>query len=250
MAGHAPRSAPEAQVTPELDLVLFDCDGVLVDSEGISARCVSDALKQAGYVIDEAEVLERFLGISNPAMCGIIENETGRSLPDGFLDALRRRLLAVSETELHAVDGVVGAVESLTVPVCVASSSHPERIRRYLEITGLDDLLGRNVFSAAMVERGKPAPDLFLLAAERMGAHPHRCVVIEDSEAGVLAGKAAGMTVFGFTGGSHVQAAVHGPKLAAVGADLVFDDLAALPHLLDRFALGRSRSRPSRSDQG
>ena len=216
------------------DLVVFDCDGVLVDSEMLSARCLTEALRAVGYAIDETTAQERFMGISNPSLCAIVEREMGRPLPPGFLDDLRDRLLDVTAGDLQPIDGVGDAIDSLDLPYCVASSSHPDRIRRYLEVTALADRLDRHIFSATMVERGKPAPDLFLFAAEQMGARPDRCVVIEDSKAGVRAGKAAGMTVFGFTGGSHVTQAVHGPKLVAEGADLVFDAMSELPALLRR----------------
>lgn len=227
-------------MTSEVDLVVFDCDGVLVDSEAISARCVAAALRDSGYIIDEASVLERFMGISNPAMCETIENETGRPLPPGFLDALRSRIIRAMEGELRPVEGVRDAVGSLDIPFCVASGSQPDRVRRSLEIAHLDDCLGRHIFSATMVERGKPAPDLFLYAAETMGACPARCVVIEDSPAGVRAGKAAGMTVFGFTGAGHVDSARHGPRLLAAGADLTFEAMDALPDLLRRRASGHA----------
>lgn len=219
-------------MTSDFDLLLFDLDGVLVDSELISARRVADALRQAGYATTEAAVLERFMGVSNPAMCAIVEAEMGHPLPGGFLDTLRRRLLDVSEAELRPIEGAAEVVAGLTLPCCVASSSHPDRVRRYLEITHLADRLAPHIFSATMVAQGKPAPDLFLYAAETMGARPDRCVVVEDSMVGVRAGKAAGMTVFGFTGGAHVDGAVHGPKLLAAGADLVFDAMAALPEAL------------------
>ncbi len=234
-------------MTSEFDLLLFDLDGVLVDSEPISARRVADSLREVGYAITETEVLERFMGVSNPAMCEIVENEMGRPLPEGFLDTLRRRLLDVSEAELHPIDGVPEVVSGLTIPCCVASSSHPDRVRRYLEITHLADRLGQYIFSATMVARGKPAPDLFLYAAGTMGARPDRSVVVEDSTVGVRAGKAAGMTVFGFTGGSHVASADHGPKLLAAGADVTFDAMAALPHFLSHFVIGASSLRPGPS---
>ncbi len=227
-------------MTSEFDLLLFDCDGVLVDSEVMSARCVAESLRSAGYIIDEVAVLERFMGLSNPAMCQIIESEMGRPLPDGFLEDLRNRLLDVSEGELRPINGVGEAVDRLSLPYCVASSSHPDRIRRYLEITHLADRLGRHIFSATMVTRGKPAPDLFLHAARTMGARPDRCIVVEDSKAGVRAGKAAGMTVFGFTGGSHVTSADHAPKLASAGADLTFDAMSELPDLLSSSATERA----------
>ena len=238
MVGDTSSGAMTADAVSAFDLVVFDCDGVLVDSEGLSTRCLTESLRAIGYAVDEATAQERFMGISNPSMCEIVEREMRHPLPPGFLDGLRRRLLDVTAEDLRPIDGVGDAIDGLGVPCCVASSSHPDRIRRYLEVTALTARLGRHIFSATMVERGKPAPDLFLFAAKQMGARPDRCVVIEDSPAGIRAGKAAGMTVFGFTGGSHVSRTAHGPKLLAEGADLVFDAMPELPALLRSHSAG------------
>jgi len=209
-------------------LVIFDCDGVLVDSEIISARCVHRALTAAGYETDEAAILRRFLGISNASMCKLLE-EDGFTVPDDFLAGLRLDLLHVFETELQPIPGIADVLAELDGPRCVASSSNPERIQRALEITGLIGWLAPNLFSATMVSRGKPKPDLFLFAAERMAEAPEDCIVIEDSEAGVTAGRAAGMRVLGFTGGGHVRHDDHAPKLLAAGADRVFEQMTELP---------------------
>jgi HAD superfamily hydrolase (TIGR01509 family) len=213
-------------------LVIFDCDGVLVDSEPISARCVAAALEAAGYEIDESRVLDRFLGLSNQSMCAIVEGEMGCTLPGDFLTCLRRDMLAAFERELGPIEGVAQMLDHLTAPRCVASSSYPERICRSLEITGLKERLAPHLFSATMVARGKPAPDLFLYAAKQMAVAAQACVVVEDSEAGVRAGKAAGMTVIGFAGGSHVTPARHGPKLESAGADVVVDAMTTLAEIL------------------
>jgi len=215
-----------------MDLVIFDMDGVLVDSEIIAARIATRALNQAGYQTDETDVLTRFLGISNVSMLKIVERDSGIRLTDAFLVDLRRDLLAAYEGELQAIPGVDAALGSLTARRCVASSSNPDRIGRSLELTGLSGHFGTDIFSATMVENGKPAPDLFLYAATQMGADPARCVVIEDSEAGVTGAKAAGMAVLGFTGGSHVTHHTHAPKLSVAGADRVFDDMSALLGLI------------------
>ena len=212
-------------------LIIFDCDGVLVDSEIISTRCVHRALATAGCDIEEDTIISRFLGTSNASMCASLEDD-GFTVPDTFLEGLRHDLLAAYETELGPIPGITDVLAGLNGPRCVASSSNPERIRRALELTGLIDWLAPNLFSATMVACGKPAPDLFLFAADRMATAPDDCVVIEDSEAGVLAGKAAGMRVLGFTGGSHVQHEIHAPKLAAAGADAIFRSMQELPHLL------------------
>lgn len=215
-----------------MELILFDFDGVVVDSEIVSARVVTRALNDAGYVTDEASVIDRFLGKANISMVQTIEAETGRTLGNRFIEDLRRDLLAAYESEVRPITGVEAALEALTAPRCIASSSHQERIHRTLTRTGLERFFGDDVFSATMVKKGKPAPDLFLYAADRMGAAPERCIVIEDSVAGVIGAKAAGMTVLGFTGGSHVRHDTHGPKLAAAGADVVFQDMDALLALI------------------
>jgi len=213
-------------------LIIFDCDGVLVDSEPISIRCTAAALTVAGYPIDPAGVLERFLGISTAAMVATVEQETGRSMPPGFVGNLRHTILTAFERELRPMDGIADLLDRLDRPACVASSSVPERIRLSLRVAGLLERLEPDIFSATMVRRGKPAPDLFLLAAERMGVPPSSCIVIEDSAAGVRAGRAAGMTVFGFVGGSHLSPAVARPGLLAEGAHRVFDRMADLNEYL------------------
>jgi len=213
-------------------LVIFDLDGVLVDSEPVSSRVTAAALAEAGIEVSEAEICERFLGISTASMLETIEAEHGRRLPASFQTTLRARILAAFERALEPVAGVPAVLDALPVDRCVASSSHPERIRRSLELTGLLDRLAPHLFSASMVSEGKPAPDLFLLAAARMAVEPSRCLVVEDSAAGIRAGKAAAMTVFGFTGGSHVRSETHGPRLLAAGADAVFAQMVALLGLI------------------
>jgi HAD superfamily hydrolase (TIGR01509 family) len=219
---------------PVIELVIFDCDGVLVDSEITSCRCLAASLCEQGYGIDEAGVRERFLGVSDRAMLDEVERELGRPLPQDFLARLERDTLKAFELELQPIEGVNLALERLSLPCCVASSSDSKRIRRSLELTDLWDRVVPHVFSAAMVANGKPAPDLFLYAAAQMGASPGRSLVIEDSEVGVRAAKAAGMLVFGFTGGSHARHAAFGPQLEAAGADLVFDHMTRLPSLIAR----------------
>jgi HAD superfamily hydrolase (TIGR01509 family) len=216
------------------DLVIFDLDGVLVDSEPISSRLTAAALSEAGIEISEADVCDRFLGVSTAAMLRALEAEHGCRLPEWFQETLRARILKAFEHELEAVPGVPALLDALALKRCVASSSHPDRIRRSLELVGLLDRLAPHLFSAAMVDQGKPAPDLFLLAAARMAAEPLRCLVVEDSEVGIRAAKAAGMTVFGFTGASHVRPETHAPRLEAAGADAVFTEMTALVALVER----------------
>lgn len=219
---------------PRFDLVIFDLDGVLVDSEPISSRITATALSEAGIEISEAEVCDRFLGVSTAAMLRAIEAEHGCGLPACFQGSLRARILEAFEDDLEPVAGIRAALDALALRRCVASSSHPDRIRRSLELVGLLDRFAPNLFSASMVDRGKPAPDLFLLAAARMAADPGRCLVVEDSAVGVQAGKAAGMTVYGFAGASHVRAATHVPRLQAAGADAVFVEMPALVRLVEQ----------------
>jgi HAD superfamily hydrolase (TIGR01509 family) len=216
------------------DLVIFDLDGVLVDSEPIGSRVTAAALREAGIEISEAAVCDRFLGVSTASMLRAIEAEHGRRLPDSFQETLRAQILTAFERELAPVPGVPDLLDALVTKRCVASSSHPDRIRRSLEITGLLERFAPHLFSATMVREGKPAPDLFLLAAARMAAEPTRCLVVEDSEVGVRAGKAAGMTVFGFTGASHLRPKAHAPRLQAAGADAIFAEMPALVALIGR----------------
>jgi HAD superfamily hydrolase (TIGR01509 family) len=213
-------------------LIIFDCDGVLVDSEPISLHYTAAALTSAGYAIDADGVLERFLGISSAAMVAMVEQETRRPMPPGFVENLRHMILAAFERELRPMEGIAELLDRLDRPVCVASSSVPERIRLSLRVTDLLKRLEPNIFSATMVRHGKPAPDLFLLAAERMGVPPAACIVVEDSVAGIRAGRTAGMTVFGFVGGSHLAPAVAGPRLWAQGAHQVFEHMADLNEFL------------------
>lgn len=215
------------------DLVVFDLDGVLVDSEPISCRVTAAALTEAGIPFSETDVCERFLGMSTAAMLREIETEHCCRLPSSFQETLRGRILDAFEDRLEPIAGVVALLDSLVPDRCVASSSHPDRIRRSLELTGLLDRLAPHLFSATMVREGKPAPDLFLLAAAEMRARPARSLVIEDSEVGVRAGRAAGMTVFGFTGGSHVDAEIHALRLRAAGADAIVTEMASLVDVID-----------------
>src|SRR4051812_10124168 len=222
-------------------LVIFDCDGVLVDSEPISLRCTAAALNRFGYPVDEDDVFDRFLGSSTASMVAAVEASLGRGLAPEALDDLRREILDAFGKELRAVPGVAKAVERLDRPFCVASSSIPERIRYSLRITGLLLLFEPDIFSATMVVHGKPAPDLFLLAAKRMKVEPASCIVVEDSIHGARAGKAAGMVVLGFTGGSHIRGNPerernHGERLKDAGATVVFDRLADLPELAREFS--------------
>ena len=219
---------------PPAGLIIFDCDGVLVDSEPLALRVLLEGIAERGIAIEEGLAYERFLGRSLASVIETVQRDFGLALEVDALDRMRDRLYALFRDELRAIDGVAEAIGRLDIPVCVASSSQMERIRLSLEITGLAACFADHIFSATMVANGKPAPDLFLLAASRMRVDPSRCIVIEDSPAGIEAAKCAGMRVFAFTGGSHARSAEHRRRLEALQPDLVFDDMARLPALLGK----------------
>ena len=210
------------------DLVIFDCDGVLVDSEPISISVLVEALAAAGVAMSEAEAHERFLGRSLKSMSEILHDDYGLAVDAAFLETMRKALYARFRAELRPIDGVAETVDRLGIAHCVASSSQPERIRLSLSVTGLIGRFEPNIFSASMVTHGKPAPDLFLHASAAMGIAPGRCVVVEDSPAGIMAAKSAGMRVVAFTGGSHARTPQHREALTALGPDALFDDMREL----------------------
>ncbi|SEC35625.1 haloacid dehalogenase superfamily, subfamily IA, variant 3 with third motif having DD or ED [Rhodobacter sp. 24-YEA-8] len=189
-------------VSPEL--LILDCDGVLIDSEIISAQMLVAELAQLGVEIDLAYVARHFLGRSYPTVMATIRADFGLDLPPEFETGYREALLAAFRRDLRIMPGVAAMLDLLAVPVCVATSSSPRRVETSLGLVGLWDRLGAVTFTASEVARGKPAPDLFLHAAARMGVAPAACLVIEDSLTGLRAAKAAGMEVWRFTGGSHM----------------------------------------------
>ncbi|WP_426609948.1 HAD family hydrolase [Bradyrhizobium sp. McL0616] len=209
------------QDRPKPDLIIFDCDGVLVDSELLSCRCLSEVLAEFGFQLSVAQALELFLGRSTAAI-GQYYRERGEILPDDFLPCLKARVLETFAGALQPIPGVGAVLSELKAPHCVASSSDIDRVSLSLDVTGLVSHFDGRLYTAQMVKHGKPAPDLFLYAAERMRADPSRALVIEDSVSGVLAAKAAGMNVWGFVGGSHYRARDGHAILTAAGADRVF----------------------------
>ncbi|MDQ2725605.1 MAG: HAD family hydrolase [Actinomycetota bacterium] len=208
---------------PPWDLVIFDNDGVLVDSERMANTILGDLLTGYGRPTTTDEAVERHLGTSLGRVRALLEAE-GIVVPSDFEDAYDRRLFAAFDTSLVAVPGVAEVVGALDIPVCVASSGGHERIRRSLTLAGLAAGFEGRIFSAEDVSRGKPAPDLFLHAAAAMGARPGRCAVIEDSPLGVEAANAAGMTAFGYA------AVTPAPRLSE--ASVVFSSMGELPRLL------------------
>src|SRR4051812_20466208 len=202
------------------DLVIFDCDGVLVDSELIGCRVEADLLANIGIPISADEIMGRYVGLSEAAMFADLEARYGRQLPADLAEKLRERIAAAFDAELAAMPGIEGALSAISSARCVASSSKPERLRHTLTITKLLQHFEPHIFSAVQVARGKPAPDLFLFAASHMKATAKACTVIEDSVAGVRAAIAAGMRVIGFTGGSHCGPG-HSARLREAGAATV-----------------------------
>jgi HAD superfamily hydrolase (TIGR01509 family) len=208
------------------ELVIFDCDGVLVDSEPISVRLDVQMLAELGLTMTTEEVIERFVGRSPEVIVEAVEAALGHPPPAGWLERNERELRSRFVAELEPVPGIVEALERISLPMCVASSSPPERLRFKLELTGLYDRFAGRIFSASEVANGKPAPDLFLHAARQMGVEPAGCVVVEDSRYGVQAARAAGMEALGYAGGLTTAEVLAGPRT------VVFDDMRSLPELL------------------
>jgi len=211
-----------------VELVIFDCDGVLVDSEPIMNRVFAQQLCGIGVSIPESEVMRRFVGKTRGQCLALAAEIRGRDLPASFgadwdaaaFDALRK--------EVKPMRGVPEMLRELAVPYCTASNGMPERVRATLGAAGLLPSFEGRIFTSADVAKPKPAPDLFLHAAASMKAAPAKCVVIEDTPTGVKAGSAAGMRVLGYIGSSTSDAAA----LERAGAEAVFDDMSRLPALL------------------
>jgi HAD superfamily hydrolase (TIGR01509 family) len=231
------RPAGRRQIlTPKTDLVIFDCDGVLVDSEVISCRIHAEMLTRHGYPISAEQVALRFLGRSGEEARREIEAEIGRALSDDLETQLKDELYRSFAETLEPIAFIAEALDAIAQPVCVASSGSPERIQTSLTRVGLYERFAPHIFSASEVLNGKPAPDLFLHAAARMQAEPSRCVVIEDSVPGVIGAAKAGMIVLGFFGGSHC-APPHAEALLQAGAAAIFDDMRQLPGMVEQIGL-------------
>jgi HAD superfamily hydrolase (TIGR01509 family) len=212
---------------PYPELTIFDCDGVLVDSERIAIRIDAVVLADLGWPLSEAEIIERFVGRSEEHMVREIEAQLGRRLPANWEANYQDLYVTAFERELRAVEGVVDALDRITSPTCVASSGSHAKIERSLRRTDLYGRFEGRIFSASEVANGKPAPDLFLHAAARLGVPPARCAVVEDSRYGVEAARAAGMAAFGYAGGVTPAHRLEGPRT------VVFSDMRRLPDLLN-----------------
>tara|TARA_B100001123_G_C15023755_1_gene912608 strand:- start:114 stop:785 length:672 start_codon:yes stop_codon:yes gene_type:complete len=214
-------------------LVIFDCDGVLVDSELIANRILARALSKEGYDCTLFDSLQKFVGHDLRAIKEQVERELGREMSRNFVEILQKDTINAFKKELKPIRGIDSALTAIRLPKCIASSGSREKINLSLKLTGLNRYFKETeIFSATDVAQGKPAPDLFLFAAEKMNAKPSDCVVIEDSRPGVKAGRAAGMSVLAFAAGNHISVK-HREDLAREGA-IVFSDMASLPkHLQD-----------------
>ena len=208
------------------ELVIFDCDGVLVDSEPIAIRIDAIIFAEFGMQMSEEEIIDRFVGRSPSVTRDAIEEHLGHPLPEDFQARSLAMFNEIYERELEPIDGIEEALDQITARTCVASSSDPDRLDYKLKLTGLYDRFAGRIFSAAAVQNGKPAPDLFLHAAQRMGVSPGACAVVEDSQYGVQAARAAGMAAFGYAG------SVTPARMLAGPATTVFDDMRELPRLL------------------
>ncbi|MSP50598.1 MAG: HAD family hydrolase [Alphaproteobacteria bacterium] len=218
------------------ELVIFDCDGVLIDSEILYCKIDAEEFTRAGYPITAAEFARKFVGISFDTTLKIAAEELGRPLPDEVTHRVHARVKEVIPAELKAVQGVAALLDRIGLPVCVASNTETERLRWNLDIAGLLHRFDPHVYSAKMVARGKPAPDLFWHAARQFGVDPGRCLVIEDSTVGVGAAIAAGMPVLGFVAGRHCWPEL-GDQLRAAGAFDVADSCEAVDEILARAAI-------------
>lgn len=212
----------------KLKNIIFDCDGVLVDSEILANRVEAELKTELGFPTTTEEQIQKFVGFgsNHPVMI-----EELKRLPKNYLETVDQRIHKIYETELKAIYGVLELLQSLENPICVASSSEPEWINQKLKITQLKPFFDKSIFSGHMVKATKPAPDLFLFAAHKMEWDISECLVIEDSVAGVIAGRAAGMTVCGFLGGSHILPG-HAERLIQAGADYIVSDIRKIKPLL------------------
>ncbi len=221
-----------------MSLIIFDCDGVLVDSEVIAFDVLRQMLTELGRPMTLAECRRRFMGRRTGDVLAEIEKDFGHPIPPDTGARMKAMLFARLRLELQPVAGVAEVLAHLSQPICVASSSAPDRIALSLEVTGLAPLFGTHVFSAEQVVAGKPAPDLFLFAAKSLGVMPQDTIVIEDSPAGVTAARRAGMGIIGFAGASHADSALIA-ALREAGAESIVTDMADLPAAIDRLRTAR-----------
>lgn len=207
------------------NLLIFDCDGVLVDSELISLGLLIDHCADSGLIIDINQACDCFLG-KPVAIAGAEASRIFKTdVADVDLDKFQKDILQIFGSSLQPIDGIERALTQLKHPKCIASSSNSLRIKASVELTNLSLFFGDNFFSTSMVAKGKPHPDVFLYACEKMGFHPSDALVIEDSPAGLEAAKAAGIKTIAFTGGSHAPHANLRTKLQALSPDILIEHM-------------------------
>ncbi|MBV17878.1 MAG: hydrolase [Thalassospira sp.] len=236
-SGSVPSGAAIRELFADCDAVLFDCDGVLVNSEPISLATLVDVLAHFGAPLTLAEVAARFTGRSSSAPIDHIRDETGKDIRDQFKPFYYDLLFARYDHELVKIDGidsVLAALKKRQLGFCISSSSSIERLGKTMDVTGLGPWFDGRIYSADFVANGKPAPDLFLYAADDMGYAPNQAIVVEDSVAGVTAAVAAGMKCIGFVGGGHYadDRARAATRLYDAGADIVLSDMMELSNAL------------------
>lgn len=212
--------------------IIYDCDGTLIDSEHIAGSVCAEALTSIGYPITMEAFNTRFNGIPVAKTWEMLRAEIDRPLPDGFNEAINAEIYRRMALELKPVEGVAEAIATIGGNRAVASSTSLEPLWRNLRKTGLADLFEPHIYSATQVARGKPAPDVFLYAASQIGVDPHEAIVIEDSVAGILAARRAGMRVIGFSGASNGIADLQ-HRLERAGAIIVIHHMSGLPDAVE-----------------
>jgi HAD superfamily hydrolase (TIGR01509 family) len=210
-------------------LVIFDCDGVLVDSEVITSRVFAGMLNELGIPATVDEVFDKFVGRTMAYCLEVIAGMLGREVPSGFAQQYYERTALALKSDLKTVRGIESALDEIRLPYCVASNGSHEKMQTTLGITGLLPKFQGKLFSVTEVARGKPFPDVFLYAAAQSGVAPSACAVVEDTPTGVTAGVAAGMTVYGYCAHTPVR------RLIEAGAHHTFDRMSDLPGLLRDF---------------
>jgi len=240
MADNAREALGGAQGLSRFSLVIFDCDGVLVDSEMLSASVLMGMMQEEGLPISTETFQRDFLGRSFASAATRVLQRFGRPLPDDFQMRYRTRLLAKMEKELKPMAGVKNVLDNMSAPYCLATSSSIQRLTVSLGTTGLAHCFEGRCFTASEVKNGKPAPDLFLHAAAKMGAQPSACLAIEDSEMGIRAAQAAGIAVWHFAGGAHIRAGYRLPD--DLHPDAVIQDMDQLGKDLAKLGLCRPAS--------
>ena len=214
-----------------IEAVIFDCDGVLVDSEVLYIEIECRALARIGLAYERSAYMAQFTGLSDPDFLQALDRDSwqklGVGLPERFAEDLDEETARAMQTDLQAIAGISELMRTLDIPTAVASSATVANLRKKLDLTGLTAFFEPHVYSTELVKSGKPAPDIFLMASERLGREPRHCLVVEDSVNGVLAGVSAGMRVWGFTGGGHADHALEN-RLLAAGAEMIIGSHKAL----------------------